>query len=176
MQDKDRAMLWRQALEGAVEGVPVVDRDRRVGSVRSVDRKDPDVGAPAPIPAQLLVTGIDEQPMEPGTEAFRIAEPWEFPPGEEECLLDGVLCPLRVAQDPICDRVAQVAVEVDQLGESGIVAVPCLFDQPRPHERYSSGARTGASPLTDGRTHEKVHRSWTPRDSSTEPDLGRQAF
>jgi hypothetical protein len=79
--------------------------------------------------------------MEPGTEAFRIAEPWEFAPGEEECLLDRVLCPLRVAQDPICDRVAQVAVEVDQFGEGDIVALPCLLDQPRPHERYSSGAR-----------------------------------
>ena len=95
MQDEDRAMLRRQPREGAIEGVPVVDRDSRVGSARSVDRQDPDVGAPAPMPAQLLVTGIDEQPMEPGTEAFRIAEPWEFPPCEEECLLDGVLRSFR---------------------------------------------------------------------------------
>ena len=100
VQDEDRAMLRRQPLEGAIEGVPVVDRDHRVGPARSVDRQDPDVGAPAPMPAQLLVTGIDEQPMEPWTEAFRIAQPREFAPGEEECLLDGVLRPLRVAQDP----------------------------------------------------------------------------
>ena len=95
VQDEDRAMLRRQPPEGAIEGVPVVDRDHRIGSARSVDRQDPDAGAPAPVPAQLLVTGIDEQPMEPWTEAFRVAQPREFAPGDEECLLDGVLCPLR---------------------------------------------------------------------------------
>jgi 2-keto-3-deoxy-L-rhamnonate aldolase RhmA len=94
--------------------------------------------------------------MEPGAEALRIAQPGEFPPGEEECLLDGVLGPLRIAQDPVGDAVAEVAVEVDQFREGDIVAVPCPFDQPRPHGRYSSGARSGASPTTDGRTAEKV--------------------
>ena len=82
-----------------------------------------------------------------GPKRSGITEPWELPPGEEECLLDGVLGPLRVAQDPIRDRVAQVAVEVDQLREGDVVALACQFDQPRPHERYSSGARSGASPL-----------------------------
>ena len=95
VQDEDRAMFRRQAPERAVEGVPVVDRDRRVGSARSVDRQDPDIGAPASMPAQLLVTGIDEEPVEPGTEAFRVAQPRELTPGEEECLLDGVLGSLR---------------------------------------------------------------------------------
>lgn len=146
VQDEDRAMLRRQPHEGAIECVTVVDRDRRIGSARSVDRQDPDVGAPAPIPTQLLVTGIDEQPMEPGTEAFRITEPWEFPPCEEECLLDGVLRSFRIANDPVGDRLAKVTVEVEEFGEGDIVTVPRPFDQPRPHERYSSGARWGASP------------------------------
>ena len=84
--------------------------------------------------------------MEPGTETFRVAQPREVAPGEEECLLDGVLGPFRIAKDPIRDRVAQVAVEVDELAEGDIVAVSRPFDQPRPHVRYSSGARSGASP------------------------------
>ena len=117
-----------------------------VGSARSVDRQDPDARYPSPVPSQLLVTGIDEQPIEPRREALRIAEPRELAPGEEECLLDGVLCPLRIPQDPVRDRVAEVAVEVDQLREGDVVALACPFDQPRPHWRYSSGARMGASP------------------------------
>lgn len=80
------------------------------------------MGAPAPMPAQLLVTGIDEEPMEPGAEAVQVAQPREFTPGEEECLLDGVLCPLRIAQDPKRDGVAQITVEVDQFAEGGIIA------------------------------------------------------
>ena len=90
----------------------------------------------------LLVTGIHEEPVEPGREALWIPEPGELAPREEECLLDRVLSPLDIAKDPIRDRVAQVSVQVDQLGEGDLVAIAGLFDQPRPHERDSSGARS----------------------------------
>ena len=50
-------------------------------------------------------------------------------------LVDGVLRPFRIAKDPVGDAIAQVAVEVDELGEGGIVALARPFDQPRPHER-----------------------------------------
>jgi 4-hydroxy-2-oxoheptanedioate aldolase len=94
--------------------------------------------------------------MEPWAEAFRIAQPREFSPREEECLLDGVLGPLGIAQDPIGDGVAEVAVQVDELREGDVVTLSRPFDQPRPHGRFSSGARSDASPTTDGRTDGKV--------------------
>ena len=50
VQDEDRAMLRRESEEGALERVPVVDRDGRVGATRSVDRELTDPLAPAPIP------------------------------------------------------------------------------------------------------------------------------
>ena len=103
--------------------------------------------APAPVATQLLVTGIDEEPVEPWTEAFRVAEPRELTPGEEECLLDGVLGPLGIAEDPVGDRVAQVAVEVDQLGEGDVVAIPRPLDQPRPHGGAPAAPGPGASPI-----------------------------
>src|SRR3954447_12856571 len=111
MQDEDRAVLWRQPRERTIEGVPVVDRDRRIRPTRSVDREDRDPGDPASMAAQLLVTGIDEQPVQPWTEPLRVAQPREFTPGEEECLLDGVLGSLGIAQDAIRDREAKVTVE-----------------------------------------------------------------
>ena len=61
--------------------------------------------------------------MEPWREALRIAESRELAPGEEECLLDRVLGTLDIAKDPIRDRVAQVAVQVDQFREGDVVAV-----------------------------------------------------
>ena len=133
VQDEDRALLRREPFERAIEGIPVDDRDHRIRPARSVDRQDRDPRAPAAVAAQLLVTGIDEQPMQPWSEPFRIPQPWEIAPGEEECLLDGVLRPFRIAKDPIRDGVAQVTVEVDQLREGDVVAVTGLFDQPRPH-------------------------------------------
>jgi hypothetical protein len=81
--------------------------------------------------------------MEPDLEAFRIAEPGQLPPREEECLLDRVLGPLDIAKDPIRDGVATVAVQVDKLGEGCFVALPRPFDHPRPHWRISLGALAG---------------------------------
>ena len=38
VQDEDRAMLRRKAPEGAVEGVPIIDRQDWIGPARFVDR------------------------------------------------------------------------------------------------------------------------------------------
>ena len=73
--------------------------------------------------------------MQPRRETLRIAEPREFAPSEEECLLDGILGTLDIAKDPIRDSVAQVAIQVDQFGEGDVVAITSPFDQPRPHGR-----------------------------------------
>ena len=108
----------------------------------------------------LLVTGIHEQPMEPWREALRITEPWELPPGEEECLLDGVLGAFDIAKDPVRDGVALVTVQVDERREGDVIAIPSPFDQPRPHVRVSNGAHLGASPTTDGRTRPAVQPSF----------------
>ena len=81
-----------------------------------------DTQAPAPVPTCLLVAGVDEEAVEPGLEALGVAQPRELAPGKEERLLDGVLCPLNVPEDPVRDRVAAVAFQVDELGEGALVA------------------------------------------------------
>jgi hypothetical protein len=75
--------------------------------------------------------------MEPDLEALGVAQPRKLTPGEEECLLDGVLSPLAIAQNSIRDGVSAVAVQVDEVGESDIVAIPCALDQPRSQDRTS---------------------------------------
>ena len=137
MEDDDRAVLRRQLPECALQGIAIVDRDDFVRSARSVDRERPDVGAPPLVSAVLLVTGVDEEPMEPDLEALRVTQPRKLTPGKEECLLDGVLGPLDIAKDPVRDGVAAVTVEVDERGEGVVVACPRSLDQPRSHGRPS---------------------------------------
>jgi hypothetical protein len=112
-------------------------------STRPVDREDPNMRAPAPVPARLCVTGIHEEAMEPDLEAFRISETGQIPPGEQECLLDGVPRHLDIPKDPIGDGVAAAAVEADQLTEGDVVAPLRLFDQPHSHGWISHGTQTG---------------------------------
>jgi hypothetical protein len=61
--------------------------------------------------------------MEPDLEARRIAQLWKFTPSEKECLLDGILGPLRIAQNSVRDRVAAATVDGDQLTEGDLVAL-----------------------------------------------------
>ena len=161
----------RQPQERAIEGVPVVDRDRRVGAARSVDRQRPDPRCSIAGGAALLVTGIHEQPMEPGREAFRIAQPRELAPGEEECLLDGVLGSFDIAKDPVRDRVAhgrrpgrparvKATSSPSRARSTSLVRMCGSPAAPGP----------GASPTTDGRTRPKVQRlRGARRNRTTEP-------
>ncbi len=81
--------------------------------------------------------------MEPDLETLRVAQLRKLAPCEEECLLYGVLRPLDVPKDSVRDRVAPVTVEVDELGEGDLVAVPGPFDQPHPHGSSLSAAPQG---------------------------------
>jgi hypothetical protein len=82
--------------------------------------------------------------MEPDLEALRITQSRELAPGEEVCLLDGVLGLLDIAKDPVRDGVAAVTVEVDQVCEGTFVALHRLLDQPRSHWATSRLRRSSA--------------------------------
>ncbi len=134
MQDNDRALLGGEARERPLQGITIVDGDRGIGlsgCVRPVGRQLPDADAPPPVPAGLLVTGTDEESVEPGFEALWIAELREVTPCEDVGLLDGILRALDIAEDPDRDRVAAVPAEVDELREGDLVAAHRSFDQPR---------------------------------------------
>ena len=88
--------------------------------------------APASVPTCLLITGIDKEAVQPELEALGIAQPRELAPGKDERLLDGVLCPLDVPEDPVRDRVAAITIEVDELGEGALVALPSTLDRTSP--------------------------------------------
>src|SRR5207302_5301841 len=77
---------------------------------------------------------IDHEAMEPDLEALGVSEPRELAPGEEECLLDRVLCSLDVPENPVRDGVAAVTVQVDEIREGALVAVACPLDQPVSHD------------------------------------------
>ena len=60
--------------------------------------------------------------MEPGVEAFRIAQTGEMPPGSDVALLDRVARELRVPEDEPGRRVQPHDGRVDELGEGVMIA------------------------------------------------------
>ena len=124
MQDDDGAMLRAERLERPLQGIAIVDRDGLVAPARSVDREGANVAGPPPVPAELLVTGVHDEPVEPDLEALGVTQLRKLAPREEECLLDGVLGPLDIAQDPVRDGVAPVTVQVESSVKATCVALP----------------------------------------------------
>lgn len=140
VQDEGGALLRRQPLECALQGVAVVDRDDRVRDHRTVVRDRHDPADPAAALTSLLVTGIHEESMQPDLETLGVSQPREFAPGKKECLLHGVLCSIGIAKDPICDAKASAAVEVDERLEGEFIASSCPFDHPYRHGAPLRGA------------------------------------
>jgi hypothetical protein len=61
--------------------------------------------------------------------------------------LDGILCPIDIAEDPDRDRKARVTFQVDELREGGAIAGHRSFDRFRPHYAVPFGARMGRATL-----------------------------
>src|SRR4051812_14709161 len=133
-EDEDRSLFDRQSPEGAIEQISIVERERLVGSSRSVDRKDSNVGVPRSRAACLGIAGVDQEALQPGVETVRIAEARQLTPGDHQRLLYGVLGPSDVPQDPSGDPHQPVAARPDKDGECLPVPVLCLLDEVSIHE------------------------------------------
>ena len=82
-----------------------------VGCGRPVDRQDPQVRGAATLARRLGDADVDDQAMQPRVEAVRIAESPQVAPGDHQCVLEGILGPIDVAQDPLSEREEPVTRE-----------------------------------------------------------------
>ena len=115
VQREHDALVGRQAPEPAFELVPVGDREVFVGR-GPVRRSAAPGGWPrAPFPARLADADVDQEPLEPRVEPVRIAECPQVTPGDHQRILEGILGPIDVAEDPLCDREQPIGTGTDQV-------------------------------------------------------------
>ena len=76
------------------------------------DGEGPGPRIPAAFTAGLYVAGVDDEAVEPGIEAFGVAKGRQVAPGAEQRLLGRVLGAMRVAEDPVGERIAAIDVLV----------------------------------------------------------------
>lgn len=85
--------------------------------------------------------------MDPGVESVRIAEVRQVSPGDHQRVLQGILGPIDVAEDPLCDREEPVTPNADQVDVRLPIPVPCHLDEVTIHGPASSfRARWGRRP------------------------------
>ena len=146
VQDEDGPLLGRQAPEPTIELVAVSDREQVVGCRRSVDREQPQVRGAATLARRLGDADTDHEAGQPRIEPVRIAEVPEVTPGDHQRVLQGVLGPVDVTEDPLGGREQAVAAHADQVDEGRLVAVLCCRQELAIHSWASAAPLGGTLP------------------------------
>jgi hypothetical protein len=138
-------LLRLQAAEAPLELIPVDDAQEVVGRGRDVYRQDAEVRDAVALAFRLGETGANNEAVEPGVESVRIAEPRQVTPSDHQRILQGVLGPIDVTEDPLGEGVQTVATDSDQVGIGLPVTLPCRLDEISIHRIRSSVAPSGGA-------------------------------
>jgi len=133
---EDRALLRHEPSEGAVQLVSVGNAQEVIGRGRALQRQHAQVRDPASLPPGLGDAHVGKQPVHPGVEAGRIAEARQVTPGDHQSVLQSILGPSDVPEDPVGDREEPVAAQPHQVDERDLVATPCRLDEIEIHAHH----------------------------------------
>jgi hypothetical protein len=89
---------------------------------------------------------MDEEALEPRIEPVRIAEPSQVPPGDHQRILQGILGPIDVAEDPLGDGKEAVASNADQVDERRPIPALRRLDEIAIHRVCPFGTRWWCPP------------------------------
>lgn len=129
MQGHDRAVPGLQARERLIQQLAIGERAGDVVRRRRVEWRELDLDHPALAAPDEIQAGIDDESVQPGVEAVRVAKPGQVAPGADESLLDRVARELRVAEDQSSRRVQPREADIDERGEGVMFASPRSLDE-----------------------------------------------
>jgi len=128
-QDERGSLLDRELQERPLELVTVDELSEAILERRLFEHVDDDLHRPsAPLP-NLVLAGIDEQPMQPSVEAVAIAQTAKVTPGPDERVLHGIFRGIPIAEDPPRDRVQAVVCGGREGIKCLVVAPLCALDE-----------------------------------------------
>ena len=164
MEHEDRPLFRRQPPEPTIEEVSIGDGQQVIRPGRPVDRQNAEVRGPAALTRRLGQADIDHQPLEPRIEPVRIAEPTQVTPGDHQRVLQGILGPIDVTEDPLGDRKEPVASNADQVDVCVPIPVSRCLDEIPIHRTRLSGTRRGCLPtlLVGSMSHPFNLRAYNP--------------
>jgi hypothetical protein len=143
-QHDERALLGREASEATLQLVAIGDAQEVVRRAGKIDWEDPDGRAEASLTPRHGDARPDKETVQPRVEAVRIAESGQVTPSDHQRVLDGILGPIDVAEDPLCDREEPVTADTDQVGVGLPIAATSRLNEIAIHLHRSSSALSGA--------------------------------
>jgi hypothetical protein len=117
-----RPFFGLQPPEGTVELVSICHAEERIRLGRRLDGEDPQIRRPATLASRLLDADTGKEALNPGIEPVRVAKVGQVAPGHDEGVLQCILGPIHVAQDPLREREESVTARPHQVDECRLVA------------------------------------------------------
>jgi hypothetical protein len=133
---EDRALVRRELAKAALELIAVGHAEQVVRSDRGFEWQDPEIGGAVTLTRRLGDAHVRQEAMDPGVEPVRIAEAWQIPPGDHKRVLQGVLGPIDIPEDPMRDREESVTTEPDQIDKCRLVTASRRFDEVAIHPHH----------------------------------------
>jgi hypothetical protein len=144
-EDQDRPFIRLEPAEAAIELISVADGQELIRRCRAVDREDEQVRDPLALPAGFGNADIREQTVDPGVEPVRIAEARQVTPGDHQRFLQGVLGPVDIPEDPMCNREEAATAKANQVDERRLVALLSRLDEVAIHRQLPWLAPVGGA-------------------------------
>ncbi len=166
VQYEDRALVRREPSEAALQLVAVRHAEQVVRSDRGIEWQDAEIGGATTFTRRLGDAYVRQKAMDPGVEPVRIAEARKVTPGDHQRILQGILGPIDIPEDPMRDREEAVTPEPDQVDECRLVTALCRFDEVAIHPHHPWGdVHRGRRPslLVDAR-YRALERASCERD------------
>ncbi len=137
---ENRAFPRGQPPERPIELVAIGNVQEVVRSNGRLEWEHPQIGDSSSLTTRLLDADMGEESMNPGVEPVRIAEVPKITPGDHQRVLQGILGPIDVPEDPLRDREEPVATQPNQVDKRRLVAVLGRLDEVaiHPHHRVQT--------------------------------------
>jgi len=149
-KDENRALLWPEPSEGAIHDVSIDDTRDFIGRGLIVDGEHLQLRVPATVSTRVLDAHVREEPLDPEVEPVRIAEVRQVTPGDHQRVLQGILGPVDVSEDPTSDREQAIDTTAEQVDERDLISTLRRDHELSIHRRHSVGRPSGTSSNCSG--------------------------
>jgi len=136
VEHEDRALVRREPSEAALQLVAISHAQQVVRSDRGIEWQDAEIGGATTLTRRLGDANVGEEAMDPRVEPVRIAEARQVPPGDHQRVLQGILGPIDISEDPVREREESVTAELDEVDERRLVSVLRRYDEVAIHPHH----------------------------------------
>lgn len=135
---EDGTLLRLQAVERPINDITIDDARELVGREMVGEVQHFELGVPAPVASRMVDAHVREHALDPEVEPVRIAEVRQVTPRDHQRVLQSILGPVDIADDPSGDREQAIEASAHQVHEGDVIATLRREHEVSIHRRHSS--------------------------------------